>query len=244
MTVVLRVLALVSLIYYGIIVAYAGFKASFSPFWLLLASGSFFLSFLVPAFSNLPKAIQYPLLIIILLVSLLFVAVEGMVIYEAGKPPVQKAQYMIILGARVKGSVPSKTLNERILAATQYLLENKETIVIVSGGQGPGEDITEAEAMGRALLSNGIDKNRIIYEDQSVNTVENIKFSKDKIPDHSAKVVISTSDFHMYRGIHIAKKQGLNNVSGCPSKPDRILTLNYYIREFFALAKDKIKGNF
>lgn len=243
MAVILRLFSMICLIYYVIIVAYAGFGAAFSPVWLILAISSLILSFVSLYLGSMPKPLQYILLIVVILGGLLFAVVEGMIIREANKKSVPNAEYMIILGARVKGSVPSKTLHERIQASTRYLLENKETIVIVSGGQGPGEDISEAAAMGSALISNGIDKSRIIFEDQSTNTEENIRFSKENIADHNVSIVISTSDFHVYRGIQIAKRQGLTNVSGCPSKPDQILTINYYLREFFAIVKDKLMGN-
>jgi hypothetical protein len=60
--------------------------------------------------------------------------------------------YIIILGARVKGEIPSLALQYRIDSAANYMKKNQETIAIVSGGQGPGEDITEAEATKRGLL--------------------------------------------------------------------------------------------
>ena len=66
------------------------------------------------------------------------------------------ADYIIILGARVKGDVPSLSLQYRIETAASYMMNNSETIAIASGGQGPGEDITEAEAIKRGLVEHGI----------------------------------------------------------------------------------------
>src|SRR3954447_5666678 len=72
------------------------------------------------------------------------------------------ADYIIILGARVKGEVPSLSLQYRIDAAASYMKSNEDTIAIASGGQGHGEDITEAEAIKRGLLEHGIKGNRIL----------------------------------------------------------------------------------
>jgi uncharacterized SAM-binding protein YcdF (DUF218 family) len=123
------------------------------------------------------------------------------------------------------------------------LEENKNSIAIVSGGQGSGEDISEAEAMSKYLLSKGISKNRIIKEDQSTNTNQNILFSNKFMPEGNRKTVIVTSRFHVYRAIQIAKKQGLEDVQGLGAPTDKILALSYYVREFIAVMKDRLVGN-
>ncbi len=96
------------------------------------------------------------------------------------------ADYLIILGARVKGSVPSLSLQYRIDKAAEYLSANKQTVAIVSGGKGPGEEISEAKAMQQGLIAQGIEEARIMMEDKSTTTHENIVFSKELIPDTAA----------------------------------------------------------
>lgn len=119
----------------------------------------------------------------------------------------ENADYLIILGARVKGSVPSLSLQYRIDKAAEYLTANKHTLVIVSGGKGPGEDISEAKAMQQGLIAQGIEEARIMMEDKSTTTYENIVFSKELIPDTAVLGLVVSNDFHIYRAVEIAKKK-------------------------------------
>ncbi|PAE41103.1 YdcF family protein [Bacillus sp. 7884-1] len=146
------------------------------------------------------------------------------------------ADYIIILGARVKGEIPSLALQYRIDAAANYMKKNKETIAIASGGQGPGEDITEAEAIKEGLLVHGISSNRIILEDKSTDTVENIRFSKKLIPDYLENGLLVTNDFHLYRAKSIAKDQGLN-LQGIPAETPTVAIPKSYLREYLAITK-------
>jgi uncharacterized SAM-binding protein YcdF (DUF218 family) len=146
------------------------------------------------------------------------------------------ADYIIILGARVKGEVPSLALQYRIDAAANYMKKNKETIAIASGGQGQGEDITEAEAIKRGLLVHGISKDRIILEDKSTDTVENITFSKKLIPNKLETGLLVTNDFHLYRAKSIAKDQGLD-LQGIPAKTPAVAIPKSYSREYLAITK-------
>lgn len=146
------------------------------------------------------------------------------------------ADYIIILGARVKGEIPSLALQYRIDAAANYMKENKETIAIASGGQGPGEDITEAEAIKRGLLQHGVDGNRILLEDKSTDTVENITFSKKLIPVQLETGLLVTNDFHLYRAKSIAKDQGLS-LQGIPAETPAIAIPKSYGREYLAITK-------
>jgi uncharacterized SAM-binding protein YcdF (DUF218 family) len=144
--------------------------------------------------------------------------------------------YIIILGARVKGEIPSLALQYRIDAAADYMKKNKETIAIASGGQGPGEDITEAEAIKRGLVAHGIPSNRILLEDRSTDTVENIRFSKKLIPNHLEKGLIVTNDFHLYRAKSIARDQGLI-LKGIPAETPTVAIPKSYVREYLAITK-------
>lgn len=181
--------------------------------------------------------------IVIMVVGVYFVYVEKKIIYAANTKPKDEAEYVIILGAGVNGNAPSKTLKNRIDAALEYLKNNENTTVIASGGKGIGENVSEAQVIKEYLITGGFPKNKIIVEDKSTSTVENIKFSKRFITNNDAEVVLVTSDFHIFRATQIAKKQGLTNVTGCSAKPGQLTKLNNYIREFFAIVKDKIMGN-
>lgn len=226
--------------YYLLIIGYAGIKANFSPIWLVL---SFFFFWLFAKGGLFPKQLKIVFAIFVIICGLFFIAVESMLLYYGKSEPKQGADYLIILGAKVNGTVPSKTLKARVFGTIDYLKENKNTVVIVSGGQGEGESVTEASAMKKLLVEKGIEENRILLEEKSVNTEQNIRYSKAMMTKENPKLVIATSDFHIYRGMALAKKQGFQNISGCPAKPDVILTIHYYFREFFAVIKDKILKN-
>ncbi|MED3982507.1 YdcF family protein [Peribacillus simplex] len=148
----------------------------------------------------------------------------------------ENADYLIILGARVKGSVPSLSLQYRIDKAAEYLTANKHTLVIVSGGKGPGEDISEAKAMQQGLIAQGIEEARIMMEDKSTTTYENIVFSKELIPDTAVSGLVVSNDFHIYRAVEIAKKEGLD-LKGIPAKTPKVSLLKSYTREYLAITK-------
>ena len=89
--------------------------------------------------------------------------------------------YIIVLGAHVDGTRMTLALLERARRALLYLEENPATRAVLSGGKGDGENISEAEAMYRYLTSYGIDGNRLILEEESTSTKENLEFSRRKI---------------------------------------------------------------
>ncbi|MFJ7727644.1 YdcF family protein [Neobacillus sp. NPDC097160] len=152
----------------------------------------------------------------------------------------KNADYVIVLGARVKGSVPSLAFASRITAAAVYLKENSHTIVIASGGKGSGEDISEAETIKRELVKQGISENRIILEDRSTDTYENIEFSKKLIPSDAKIGLVVTNNFHLYRAISIARDRGLD-VQGLPAKTPWKAVLKSYSREYLAITKFYLK---
>ncbi|MGX8699484.1 MAG: YdcF family protein, partial [bacterium] len=91
------------------------------------------------------------------------------------------AQYAIVLGAGVNGTVPSLSLATRLEAALRYAGENPETVLILSGGQGSGERITEARCMYDWLTARGIPAERLLLEERASNTRENVGFSREII---------------------------------------------------------------
>ncbi len=120
----------------------------------------------------------------------------------------------------------------------------KNIKIIVSGGQGNGEDISEAQAMYDYLVQNGIPADIIIKEDKSTNTEENFRFSENFIEDKSAKIGIVTNNFHIYRAKKLAHAKGLDNITGIPASSDNVLFINYMVRESIGIVKDYLCGNF
>ena len=171
-----------------------------------------------------------------------FLAVEGMILsYGEGDIPEEPVSAVIVLGAGVNGRTPSLTLHTRIESAAAYLKKYPDVPAVLSGGQGPGEDITEAQAMYAALVSRGISAERLLLEEKSTSTAENIAFSKELLAtrgiDTAETVAIVTNDFHQFRAQRIAAGNGLTTV-GIPAElPWWWLNANYYVREFFALGK-------
>ena len=128
-------------------------------------------------------------------------------------------------------------LDETIL----YLNENPETVCIVAGGQGKNEPYSEAYGMAQYLMQNGIDKDRILLEDQSKTTEENLRYSRKFLPE-GAKVGIITNDFHMFRALQIAQKQGLSDVCGIAADSTKFYLPNNMLREYFAEIKFLIRS--
>ncbi|SFB23440.1 MULTISPECIES: YdcF family protein [unclassified Bacillus (in: firmicutes)] len=174
----------------------------------------------------------------------IYVAVLHFQIVQASKGDVpENADYMIVLGARVKGTVPSLALKCRIDAAAEYAKKNKKTIVIASGGKGPGEEISEAESIRRELLKQGIEESRIILEDESTDTYENVENSKAYIPDEANSGILITNDFHIFRAVEIAKDKNLE-VVGLPAETPLVAVPKSYIREYMAITKFYLKKYF
>ncbi|GHH96784.1 YdcF family protein [Neobacillus kokaensis] len=155
--------------------------------------------------------------------------------YSQEKVP-NNADYLIVLGARVKGTVPSLALASRIETAADYLKKNEKTIVIASGGKGPGEDISEAETVKRELVNRGINESRIILENKSTDTYENIRFSKKRLPPDAKFGLVVTNTFHVYRAVSLAGDQGLK-VEGLPANTPAMAVVKSYTREYLAITK-------
>lgn len=153
--------------------------------------------------------------------------------------PPEKPATVVVLGCHVKGTKPSLMLARRLDAAYEYMTENPDVKCVVTGGRGTGEDITEAEAMKTYLCEKGIEGDRILMEDKSTNTAENLAFAKAVMEKNgiSGDIVIVTDNFHQYRASLIAEKQGFVSYSiSCSTKPELLPT--YWVREWFALAKE------
>jgi uncharacterized SAM-binding protein YcdF (DUF218 family) len=245
--VIFLILGILSLFYYGIIISYAGVGSSFSWFWLLLGIGSILISlillYLIRHEISIPKLLRTIIITIFIFGFGVFSLIEGTIIVHANQKADPGMDYIIILGAQVRGTRITKTLKKRLDTAVTYLKENSDTVAIVSGGKGMGEDISEAEAMKKYLIEKGISDARIKMEDKSTNTNENIRFSKDIINNPSAEVAVVTNGFHVYRATEIAKKQGISQIQGLSAPSDKRLLINYYVREFFGVLKDKLFGN-
>lgn len=169
-----------------------------------------------------------------------FIAVEIPIVAAARTDKNPEADYLVVMGAGVNGLQPSLSMLDRLTAALEYLETYPDSTVIVSGAQGPGEDITEAEAMRIWLEGRGIAPERIVKEEKSRSSYENIAFSLAIIEelggDATGRVAFVSSEYHLYRTKYLASEQGCDpvGVAGKTSYP--VLMVNYFIREAFAVA--------
>ena len=153
----------------------------------------------------------------------------------------EKGAVLVVLGCQVNGESPSLMMVERLKAAKDYLDTNPDSVCIVSGGLGKGEDISEAEAMKRWLVEKGIAEERIYMEDRSTSTDENIKFSKKIMEDNGLgdSIAIATNEFHEYRAGKLADKYGLRH-GAVSAKTAWWLFPTYYVREMYAILAEPI----
>ena len=205
--------------------------------WCLAAAVSvwFLLALLGKSHSDRAKLLQR-CFIAILTIGLTVVTVTGVVIADEARGDGDiECDYIVVLGAKVNGTSPSRTLRERIDAAAEYLNAHPEAIAVVSGGKGADEGISEAQCMFNGLVERGIDPARVWMEDQAASTWGNLNLSLDlieaKTGTRPTKIGLVSSEFHLYRAKLFAKECGVEAV-GIPAKTgDFIHFLNYYLRE-------------
>ena len=181
--------------------------------------------------------------ILVTICAAIFVVVEGMVVSGFFAKAPKQLDYIIVLGAQLKANGPSYVLRLRLDEAYEYLVENENTKVIVSGGQGSNEPDTEAQGMYEYLVGRGIAPERIIKEDKSKDTSENILFSKEFFNPEIDSVGIVSNNFHIFRAVQLAKAAGYENVYGLSARSNLWYLPNNMLREFFGIAKDFVMGN-
>ena len=244
MYILLILLALVCGIY-GFVVFGARSGTLFFAVWFLLAA--FFLvcallaRFGWPAW--VPVICRRVLYAVIAAGVALLLIVEGLVLSsfrETGSPGLD---YVIVLGAQVRETGPTVVLRWRLDTAFDYLVANPDTVCIVSGGQGENEPRPEADVMRDYLVEYGIAPERILVENESRNTVENIRNSMKLFDPERDSAGIVTNDFHMFRACAIAKKQGVQNAQGIAAHSLMLFLPNNMLREFAGVMKDTLLGN-
>jgi len=186
--------------------------------------------------------IQNFLIFLICYLECLFISISILSIKAARKKSLYDKDYVIILGCAIsKEGQPYPLLRGRIdkaleFSKKQFDATGKQIKFVPSGGKGSDEVISEAEAIRNYLISQGVDKSLILMEDKSVNTKENMEFSKAIVEadGSSDKVLFSTSNYHVFRSGVYADEAGLN-AQGIGSKTKWYFWPNAFIREFIAL---------
>lgn len=236
--ILITVLSIISLItfLYGLFIKAVNSGTNFYLMWILI--GLFFVGLSILIYFDIFTKYKILKKIFVVLISLgliIFVVIESLIISKMNIKIENNLDYIIVLGAQVKSSGPSIVLKYRLDEAIKYLNENENTLVVVSGGKGINEPDAEANIMKNYLINNGINEEKIIVEDKSHSTKENIINSKQLI-EKDKNVGIVTNNFHVFRAMQIASENGLN-AKGIPSKSTFIYLPNNLLREFFAEIK-------
>ncbi len=244
MTIILCLAGAVCLVY-GLIVRTAGSGTGFFLVWILIGllclAGAWL--FGSGTWKELPAWIRRGMTGLILL-GMLFLAGITALVGTAFQPQGnEEADYILVLGAQIRKDGPSKALRYRLEKACEYMNEHPDCLCILSGGQGANEPEAEADGMCRYLVSRGISRDRLILEDRSRNTVENVRNSMELFDPEADRIGIISNNFHMYRSIHIAKKQGIRHVRAIPAGSDPLFLPNNVLREDIGVVKDVLKGN-
>ena len=175
-----------------------------------------------------------------------FCAVEYLIVSNARTDQDPERSYLIVLGAAVHGDRPSLSLYHRLTSALEYLEQYPNSKAVLSGGQGNGENISEALCMHDWLVSSGIEEERLIMEDRSTSTMENLMFSMEKLKENGGTpddVAILSSNYHLYRAKEMARSLGMEPAGVCCVPGYPIYTLGMFIREAFGLTHLWVFGN-
>ena len=157
-----------------------------------------------------------------------------------GTPRDKDIDFVIIHGAGLlNGEKVTPLLAGRADKARQVFdkLESPNKKIIASGGQGPDEKISEAQAIQNYLVEQGVNPADILLEDQSTTTYENLLFSKKMMdkrkPDY--KAIFVTNDYHVFRTSLYARRLGMKQAQGVGCRTAFYYWPNAFIREYIAI---------
>lgn len=266
-------LAVLCVAYFVVIVAYAGIGTSFAFIWLFFAALLLFLVYgkwyYARNLARIPRWVPVAVITTCAAGVVVLALLCILVFLGAAASNKENLDYVIVLGARVKEHTISNSLKMRLDKAIEYAQDNPDTVLVLSGGIGPGESVSEAQVMWEYLLYNGVRPEQMLIEDQSISTVENIAYSrvvieqhrqKDKkelvplhqkrtsvpyaiAPDKPLEIGVLTSNFHIYRARMTAEKWGFDNVYGISAASDPVLFVHLCVRECASIVKDRLMGN-
>ena len=164
-----------------------------------------------------------------------------MIISANHKPKTENT--IVILGCKVRDGEPSLMLQKRLDSALQYLKQHPDVPVIVCGGQGIDEKISEAQCMAEYLTAHGIDESRIYRDDTSASTLENMENAKKIITEQGwlPEITIVTDGYHQFRASNIAKSIGLS-ADAVSARTSWYLVPSYWVREWLGICYQFVFG--
>lgn len=242
----LRILAVAALAYYLVMVIQVGFSVSFYLFWpalsAVLAGSAEFVGRKVPVATG-PSWLGVAILGLLTVIGVAFIVIQALILGASFREPKPDLPVVIVLGAQVDENGPMAILQSRLETALDYAVENQETLFVVTGGRGKNEPVAEAHAMRDYLVEHGLAEHRILVEDQSTNTHENMMFALELLPQGATTVGIVSSNYHMFRATLLARAAGIPDPQPVPAPSSGLLYVHNAVREFFALVKDAATGN-
>ena len=186
-------------------------------------------------FPGFTRTVTHLVTIILCIGLAIFALTEAVIIHASFGSQDTDFDYLLVLGAKVRTTGPSLSLQNRIDKAYEYLVAHPDTVAILSGGQGTDEPVTEAACMYDRLVTKGINPKRLWKEDKDTSTWENLIFTLDLVEQKTGtrptKLGVVSSEYHLFRASLFAREHGVEFV-GIPAETTKIsLKINYFLRE-------------
>lgn len=236
--------------FYTVALYFSGFGGILSAVWLAPCFLCILFAGMLAKKITLKAWMKKMMIYILLPIVVIFLIVEMIIVSGFFEKPKSEPEYIVVLGTTVYEHGPCYLLRQRLKEAAKWANEYEDAVIVVTGGQGKTEPFTEGSEMKRYLIEElGISADRIVVEEASMNTYENMIFSGEildkEFEDFSyedSSILVVTNNFHMFRALQIAKKAGFENVCGAPSGTYIYLFPHYMVREFFSIAKNLVLG--
>ena len=227
--------------YYFLIGLYSRFGLSIQ--WIWLVGGAALIAAGLLTRAALPQWLRWLWRGALCAGLALVIGLECLVISGMNATAPAGMDYLIVLGASVYADGPSPALTRRVNAVMDCLDDHPDAVIIASGGQGRSEPISEAQCIRDELVKRGVDPQRILLEDRSTDTRENIAFSKALIDRNDAAIGIVTNNYHIWRALRLARRAGLTNAHGIAAEYTGPTLFHFMIREAVSITVSFLRGN-